>query len=357
MKLGWKKRAALELYRKYHAIEVREHALKQLFWECTLRCCLNCKHCGSDCTAKSNTPDMPAEDFMAVIDKLTPHVDPHKVMVIFSGGEPLMRTDLEQVAKELHKREYPWGMVSNGMLLDRARLDSLLRAGLQSITISLDGFAEEHNAMRGHPDSFDRAVESIRMIATEPNLTYDVVTCVTPKTYPYLDQFKEFLIGIGVRRWRIFTIFPAGRAADDDSLQLTHEQVQGIMEFIKRARQEGRIHLNFACEGFLGRYEAEVRDYFYHCAAGVNAASIRIDGSISGCTSIRHNFHQGNIYKDDFWDVWQNRFQEFRDRRWAKTGPCEHCEAFRYCQGGGMHQRDDERQLVDCLYLKLNSIQ
>ena len=353
MKLGWKKRAALELYRKYHAIEVREHALKQLFWECTLRCCLNCKHCGSDCTAKSNTPDMPAEDFLAVIDKLTPHVDPHKVMVIFSGGEPLMRNDIEQVGWELYKREYPWGMVSNGMLLDRARLDSLMRAGLQSITISLDGFAEEHNAMRGHPDSFDKAVEAIRMIAAEPDLTYDVVTCVTPQTYPYLEPFKEFLIGIGVRLWRIFTIFPAGRAADDNSLQLTHEQVRGIMEFIKRTREEGRIRLNFACEGFLGKYEAEVRDYFYHCSAGVNAASIRIDGSISGCTSIRHNFHQGNIYQDDFWDVWQNRFQEFRDRRWAKTGPCEHCEAFRYCQGGGMHQRDDDRQLVDCLYRKL----
>ena len=353
MRLGWKKRAALELYRKYHSIEVREHSLMQLFWECTLRCCLNCRHCGSDCTAMSNTSDMPAEDFLIVIDKLTPHVDPHKVMIIFSGGEPLMRNDLEQVGRELYKREYPWGMVSNGMLLDRARLDSLLRAGLHSITISLDGFSEEHNAMRGHPDSFDRAVEAIRMITQEKDLTYDVVTCVTPQTYPYIERFKEFLISLGVRRWRIFTIFPAGRAADDDTLQLSSEQVRGIMEFIKSTRKEGYIQLNFACEGFLGEYEAEVRDYFYHCSAGVNAASIRIDDSISGCTSIRHNFYQGNIYQDDFWDVWENRFLEFRDRRWTKTGPCVHCDAFRYCLGGGMHQRDDDRQLVGCLYRKL----
>lgn len=354
MKLGIKKRLALELYRKYHALEVKEHTLTQLFWECTLRCCLNCKHCGSDCTAKSGVPDMPAEDFLAVIDSLTPHVDPHKVMIIFSGGEPLMRDDLEKVGLALYRREYPWGLVTNGMLLDRARLDALLRAGLHSISISLDGFAEDHNAMRGHPDSFDRAVEAIKMVSCEKEIAYDVVTCVTPKTYPHLESFRNFLISIGVKYWRIFTIFPAGRAADEPDLQLTGEQVRGLMEFIKSTRKEGKISLNFACEGFLGPYEAEVRDYFYHCAAGVNVASIRIDGSISGCTSIRHNFRQGNIYQDDFWDVWQNRFQEFRNRSWAKTGPCSECEAYRYCLGGGMHQRNDQRQLMGCLFLKMN---
>lgn len=78
--------------------------------------------------------------------------------------------------------------------------------------------------------------------------------------------------------------------------------------------------MSYACEGFLGGYEGEVRDDFYQCAAGVSAASIRVDGAISGCTSIRANFHQGNIYRDSFWDVWQNRFDKFRDREWARKG-------------------------------------
>ena len=71
------------------------HPLRQLFWESTLRCNVHCLHCGSDCVASIETPDMPAEDFLRVIDtEITPHVDPHKVLIIISGGEPLMRKDL-----------------------------------------------------------------------------------------------------------------------------------------------------------------------------------------------------------------------------------------------------------------------
>ncbi len=84
------------------------------------------------------------------------------------------------------------------------------------------------------------------------------------------------------------------------------------MDFIRQTRQEGRIHVNFACEGFLGRYEAEVRDQFYRCHAGISVGSIRINGAISGCPSIRANYDQGNIYQDDFMEVWNNRFEKFR---------------------------------------------
>ncbi len=76
-------------------------------------------------------------------------------------------------------------------------------------------------------------------------------------------------------------------------------------------RQEGRIHVNFACEGFLGPYEAEVRDQFYRCHAGISVGSIRINGAISGCPSIRANYDQGNIYQDNFMEVWNNRFEKF----------------------------------------------
>ena len=114
---------------------------------------------------------------------------------------------------------------------------------------------------------------------------------------------------------------------------MTDAQFREMLEFIRRTRQEGRIEVSYACEGFLGGYEAEVRDHFYQCAAGVSVASIRVDGAISGCTSIRANYHQGNIYRDRFWDVWQNRFEPFRDREWARRGECADCSMFRYCQG------------------------
>ena len=134
------------------------HELRTLFWECTLRCNASCLHCGSDCHVSSAHPDMPVEDFLKVIDEITPHVDPHKVMITFTGGEALVRKDIEACGRELNKREYPWGIVSNGLLLNRTRLDSLLAAGMHSITISLDGFEEAHNWLRGNRRSFEGAV-------------------------------------------------------------------------------------------------------------------------------------------------------------------------------------------------------
>lgn len=353
-RLSLRQRMGLRLFGRLHKQHIEEHRLRTLFWECTLRCNLQCRHCGSDCRAESLAPDMPAEDFFRVLDtQITPHVDPHKVLVILSGGEVLVRRDLEQIGRELYRRQYPWGMVTNGLALTRARLDSLIRAGLHSITVSLDGFEQEHTYIRRNRESFARAVEAVRMISADSELASDVVTCVTPALMPRLDEFKEFLISLGVRQWRLFSIFPVGRAAADGSLQLSDEQFTEMMRFIERTRKEGRIDASYGCEGFLGGYETRVRDGFFECYAGIGTASIRIDGDISGCTSIRSSFAQGNIYRDDFWQVWQERFAEYRRRDWAHKGECADCEMWRYCQGNGMHLYDDDRRLLTCHWRRL----
>ena len=170
---------------------------------------------------------------------------------------------------------------------------------------------------------------------------------------PQLEEFREFLISLGLKRWRIFTIFPSGRAATDMTVRLSDEDFTSLIDFICRTRKEGRIAISYGCEGFLGGYEAEARPSFYECHAGIDTASIRIDGAISGCTSIRADYNQGNIYRDDFWDVWQNRFEPFRNREWMCKDECARCGMFRYCRGGGMHLRDSEGRMADCAYLRL----
>lgn len=352
--LSLRKRIALSLEAGLQDRKVEEHRLRTLFWECTLRCNLSCRHCGSDCTCEPAFKDMPAADFLRVLDKsVTPYNDPHKVFIILSGGEVLVRKDIEKIGLELYRREYAWGFVTNGMALDRRRFESLLDSGLHSMTVSLDGFEQHHTHIRQHPESFKRAVEAVKMAVAEESIAFDVVTCATPALLPYLNEFKEFLISLGLKEWRIFTIFPAGRAANDPTLVLSKQELEELFEFIVRTRKEGRIKLNYGCEGFLGGYEAEVRDTFYECRAGTNVASIRVDGTISGCTSIRSDYGQGNIYRDDFHDVWENRFREFRNREWMRKEECAACGMFRYCRGGGMHLRDGEGRLTTCSYLKL----
>ena len=353
--MNLRKRIIFELERLRRKNLQQLHPLQQLFWESTLRCNVHCLHCGSDCSSSEVTPDMPAEDFLRVIDQsVTPHVDPHKVLIIISGGEPLMRKDLAQVGAALKQRGYPWGMVTNGLALTEKRFEELMASGLRSMAISFDGMKDNHNWLRQHPLAFDGATRAIKLAAATPSLTWDVVTCVNQRSIHHLDEMREYLWSIGVRNWRLITIDPMGRAAENPELLLTPEQHRQLLDYIREKRKQG-LHISYSCEGFMPDYELEVRDHLFHCAAGVSVASILIDGSISACTSVRGKYYQGNIYHDDFWDVWENRFEPYRNRKWMKKlEPCNNCKLFRYCEGGGMHLRREDGSLMLCHHNKIS---
>lgn len=347
--IPFRKKLALNLFKKYKQNESKLHKLNYILWECTLRCNLNCLHCGSDCKKDASIKDMPGEDFIRAIDEIKDIVDSKNTTIVFSGGEPLLRKDLEKIGQELYNRSFPWGIVTNAMLLTPQRLSTLIAAGLRTITISLDGLESSHNWLRGNKNSFNNAFSAIKLLTEVPELTYDVVTCVTRKNFAELEELRDKLIFHHVKAWRLFTIFPIGRARDIEELQLTNQEFKSLFDFIAQTRKTGLIKLNYGCEGFLGDYEKEVRDNFFFCRAGINVASIMADGSISACTSLRSNFKQGNIYKDNFSEVWQNKFQVFRDRSWTKTGKCAECDFYKYCEGNGMHLRDEKSgELLFC---------
>ena len=143
-------------------------------------------------------------------------------------------------------------MVTNGFALTPERFRRLLDSGMRSATVSLDGLQENHDWMRGREHSFERASAAIRMLAQEPDFVFDVVTCVNQRNYDELPRIKEALISWGVRSWRIFTVFPMGRAATDPLMQLPNDRFRGVLDFIKATRKEGRIRASYGCEGFLG---------------------------------------------------------------------------------------------------------
>ena len=346
--IGLKKRLALEVNRNLQESVIREHPLTTLFWECTLRCNLACRHCGSDCHKTAAFKDMPLEDLYPTLDSIAKAYDPHKVMIIVTGGEPLVRKDLERCGRAFYERGFPWGMVTNAVGLTPERYRSLLESGLRSVTISLDGIGETHDWMRGMPGTYDKAIKAIGMVVASNAVAFDVVTCVNKRSIKQLPQIKELLISLGVKAWRLFTVFPVGRAAQDPELQLSGEEFRAALDFIKVTRKEGRIRCSYGCEGFLGDYEGEVRDGFFMCSAGVTVGSVMADGSIAACPSIRADYSQGNIYKDDFVTVWQTRYQQYRNRSWMHTGECAACKWFRYCRGNGMHLRDGEGKLLFC---------
>jgi radical SAM enzyme (rSAM/lipoprotein system) len=348
--ISFKKRLTLNVFREYRKTEIALHELQYLFWECTHRCNLKCIHCGSDCKFNSSISDMPASDFLQVTEKIKTQFNPKNIMVVITGGEPLMRKDLELCGSELGMQGYPWGIVTNGILLSKNRLVSLMNAGLSSITVSLDGLEANHNWLR-NKDCFEDVIGAIALLAAQDKLVFDIVTCINQKNCSELNEIKELLISKGVKRWRLFTISPIGRAKGNSLLSLTDNQLMMLMEFIKKTRNKKQIELNYECEGFVGKYEMEVRDSIFFCRAGINIASVLVDGSISACPNIDKRFSQGNIYNTDFLDAWNNRFKVMRKRDWMKTGICKDCDVFKWCYGNGMHLRDFESENVSfCQY-------
>ena len=352
--IAFRKKLALELHSHFKRNTTRIHSLNYIFWESTLRCNLACRHCGSDCKKDAEAADMPVQDFIRAIDQIKPAVDPNNTMIVFTGGEPLLRNDLEIAGKALYERGFPWGIVTNGLLLSKRRLDSLMDAGIRAVTVSLDGLQSAHNWLRGNPKSFEKAFSAISLLSQFPEIKFDVVSCVNQVNYPELEQLRDLLISSGIKNWRIFTIFPTGRAAGDEKLQLTSADFKGLFDFIKQTRTEGKIKLDYGCEGYLGNYEGQVRDQFFFCRAGINIASVLADGSISACPNLRENFIQGNIYKDNFAEVWENRYQAYRNRGWTRTGLCADCDSYKYCEGNGLHLRNEKTG--ELLFCHLNKI-
>jgi radical SAM enzyme (rSAM/lipoprotein system) len=358
-RLGLKKRIALNLYAAKRAIDSFTHDLRYLFWECTLRCNCACLHCGSDCNRNAAVADMPYADFLRVLDGIKEKLAGRTPVVCLTGGEPLMRSDLAAAGEEISRRGFAWGFVTNGVLLTAGRFRDLRSAGLSSVAISLDGLDADHTWFRGNASCYARALGAISLAAEAERkdgrrFSFDVVTCVNRRNFVHLDLLKQKLVGLGVRKWRLVSIFPKGRAAQNGELKLTNGEMRGLMEFIRTTRREKSIAASYGCEGFLGGYEMEVRDGPFFCRAGVNIGSVLADGSISACPSLRADYIQGDIYKDDFLDVWDTRFAVMRDRRWAKTGACRDCRVWGLCRGNGLHLRDEKSGgLLFCNYRAL----
>lgn len=351
------------VFRRYRNTEIKNHTLNYLFWECTLRCNLSCLHCGSDCLKQSDQPDMPVEDFVKVLDDIKSSSTATKLDICITGGEPLLRNDLEDAGRAIRLRGFHWGIVTNGILLSESRFRSLINAGMGSMSFSLDGFEPEHNRLRQNPIAFVRTMSAIKIAVEYSKMRpfmFDVITCVNSFNYDTLRDFRKFLIDNGIKHWRIFSIFPEGRASDNfNQLSINRLQYRGLMDFIAETRKNfgDKIHLNYSCEGWLGDYELKVRDYFFFCRAGVNIASVMCDGNVTGCLSVRaKDFIQGNIYERSFSDIWKNGFDVMRNRLWAKQGRCADCEEWKKCLGNGMHLHAGLNEgVARCNYYELNN--
>ena len=140
-KIGLRKWLGLKLFKGLYDTAVEQHELRTLFWECTLRCNLRCRHCGSDCRVDVEQRDMPLADFLRVLDEeVTPNTDPSRVLIIFSGGEVLVRPDLELAGHEVTRRGYKWAS-GTPLSFSFLTLSITLRRTLRTFTLPFSASA------------------------------------------------------------------------------------------------------------------------------------------------------------------------------------------------------------------------
>jgi radical SAM protein with 4Fe4S-binding SPASM domain len=288
---------------------------------------------------------MPFDDFLKAVLPLRNAYKRNRIIVAITGGEPLLRKDLPQCGIALREHGFRWGIVTNGYEYTSDTQKKLIAAGIEALTLSIDGFEDSHNWLRADKNSYAKAIRALDIINGADHLHYDVVTCVNRKNLRELADLKEFLISKKVRAWRLFCIAPIGRAANNNDMLLDGEDLTWLMDFISESRRnDRRINIRLGCGAYTGKYEGLIRDSFFFCHAGIHVASVLVDGSISACPNINRHFVQGNIYQDDFLDVWNKRFDIMRNRKWTKTGICLRCKDYKNCNGGPMHLWDEDKE-------------
>jgi len=334
----WLHRRLLPLHQ---ATQRKLHDLNYLFFELTQRCNLACRHCGSDCVADASMPDLPVESVIAVLEGIRRRHDPSRITVALTGGEPLLYRGFFELGRSITALGFPWGMVTNGWAWSPQEVESARVAGMRTITVSLDGPPEVHDWLRGRTGSFARASTALRLLTAAPWIQkLDVVTCVHRRNLDLLDETRDLLAELGVRHWRLFTVSPIGRATADPDLMLDKVGFQRLMAWTAARRGTPGPTVAYSESGYLGACDTTVRNHPFFCRAGINVAGVMADGAILACPNIDRSFSQGNIHEDDFCEVWETRYQPFRDRSWMRTGECVGCSEWDLCQGNSFHLQD-----------------
>lgn len=320
--------------------------LRSLFFELTDACNMSCLHCGSSASPyKRRYIDF--ESIKKVADEVCKAYDPRQIMICLTGGEPMLHPDFYEIAAYVTKLGFMCGITTNATLIDEKAALKIKNSGICSVGISLDGTSKNHDHLRNKEGSFENAVKGISNLVevSDGKITLQVTTVVNKRNITELDAVYEIVCGLGVDSWRVINLEPIGRALDHKELLLDENEFDYLLNYIreKRFSPSVSIHVTYGCSHYLGEeYENETRDHYFTCGSGIIVGSVLCNGDIYSCLDIerRPELVQGNIHKDSFVDVWENRFKQFRIDRSELCSMCQNCSERVYCKGDSAHTWD-----------------
>jgi len=320
---------------------------KWIAWEITRRCNLKCVHCrsSSGLEAKGH-PDFTLDEAKRVLDDIASYGKP---VVVLSGGEPLLRADVFEIAAYGTSLGLRMCLATNGTLVTQEICDKIKEVGIRMVSLSLDGAsAKVHDDFRCQPGAFGGTINAAKLFK-ENGIQFLINSSFTKRNQDEIPKIYQLAKELGATAWYMFMIVPTGRGEDimdeliapedyEKLLVWHYEMEKGEKDILVRptcapnyyrvvlqqAKEQGddfeRRTLQFSTGGAKG------------CLAGQLISLIDVDGNVLPCSYFP--LAAGNIREKSFKEIWEKSelFHDLRNFK-AYKGRCGSCEYVNVCGG------------------------
>jgi heme b synthase len=330
--------------RKDHPSSLKVPEIRLVAWEVTRQCNLSCLHCRASAECGPYPDEFSTDEALSLLEQIREVGQP---VVILTGGEPLLRSDIFDLAAHGHALGLRMVMAVNGTLLTGESARKLKSAGIQRISISMDGATpESHDFFRQVEGAFDGIIQGVEA-ARSADLEFQINTTVTRYNLQDLIRIQEKVLEMGAQAHHIFMLVPTGRGRALNDQTISAEEYEKTLTWLVKRKEEIPLVIKATCAPHYYRILREVAHeegkevtFKSHgldavtrgCLGGTGFCFISHRGKVQPCGYLEVD--SGDLRKQRFKDIWESSpvFQSLRDRS-RFSGKCGQCEYFRVCGG------------------------
>lgn len=306
--------------------------------ELTGSCNLRCRHCRASAAKERDPEELTTEEVKKVIADIASFSKP---IMILTGGEPLLREDIYELARFTAEQGLRPVLGTNGTLIDDRVAKKLKRAGIKRVSVSIDcAYAGEHDAFRGVEGAYEKALKGIEA-CKKAGLEFQVNTTVTRRNLPEIKEIHFLTKELGAVAHHLFLLVPTGRGKALEAEEIPPEDYEKVLNWMYEAKDKD-IYMRATCAPHYVRvaYQRGDRPERRHgmdatmggCMAGRTFAFISRKGEVNPCGYLP--LKAGNVREQSFREIWKNSelFNNLRSREDLK-GKCGECEYRSACGG------------------------
>ncbi len=327
---------------------------KWIAWEVTRRCNLSCVHCRSASTMNSFDTAFNTDEAKKLIDDIAAFSSP---VIVLSGGEPLLRPDLFEIASYGTEKGLRMCIATNGALVTDEVCEKMKAAGIKMVSMSLDGSnSGTHDNFRGQPGAFEGVVRAAGLF-NKHGIQFLINSSFTKRNQKEIPEVMKVAKSLGAKAWYMFMIVPTGRGEEIMAELVTKEDYEELLKWhYETEKHESDMLMRPTCAPHYYRIVpqmnklAEEGDKLERrtlkfstggakgCLAGQVICLITAEGDVFPCSYFPHS--AGNVKETPFKDIWEKSqlFEDLRDFKKYK-GKCGVCEYINVC--GGCRARAD----------------